>query len=358
LYHVAPLPCHARRAIHASTARRFGQISRGIAVATASITLVALRRRQTRWNGRHSRKREVLMPPGKMHADEVETSVSLVRRLLLAQFPRWADLPIARVPSAGTDNALYRLGDDMVARLPRIYWAADNVDKEEQWLPRLASHLPLPVPLPVARGVPGEGYPWYWSIYRWLDGENALVEPFADPVQAVAEIARFIIALRQIDPAGGPPATRGVPLAERDAPTRAAIAELHGMLDTSAVTAAWEAALQAPAWDGPPTWLHGDLTPVNLLVRQGQLCAIIDWGGVGVGDPACDGMVAWSLLSADMRPVFRAALAADNAMWARGRGWALSFGLIALPYYQHTNPVLAGIARCTINEVLADHRPA
>ncbi len=149
-----------------------------------------------------------------------------------------------------------------------------------------------------------------------------------------------------------------MPLSTRDADTRAAIASLDGMLDTGAVTAAWDAALQAPAWDGPPVWIHGDLQSLNLLVQQGRISAVIDFGCLGVGDPACDLIVAWNLLSAETRDVLRAALPVDDATWARGRGWALSVGLIALPYYQSTNPVLAGIARRAIAEVLADYEHA
>lgn len=304
-----------------------------------------------------------MMSAGKMHVDEVDVDVALVGRLLAAQFPQWADLPIEPVHSAGTDNAIYRLGDDMAVRLPRIEGATGQVDKEHQWLPRLAPHLPLAIPVPLAKGTPGEGYPWHWSVYRWLEGENATIERIADPVQAARDLAQFIAALQRIDPMGGPPSGphnffRGVPLSTRDADTRAAIASLDGMLDTSALTAAWDAALQAPAWDGPPVWIHGDLQSLNLLVQQGRLSAVIDFGGLGVGDPACDLQVAWNLLSAQTRDVFRAALPVDDATWARGRGWALSVGLIALPYYQSTNPVLAGIARRAIDEVLADYEHA
>ena len=303
------------------------------------------------------------MPADKMHADEVDTDASLVGRLLGAQFPRWADLSIEPVRSAATDNALYRLGGDMVVRLPRIRGAAGQVDKEHRWLPRFAPHLPLSIPVPLAKGTPGEGYPWHWSVYRWLEGENATIERIADPRQAATELARFITALQRIDTTGGPPPGehnffRGVPLATRDTQTRAAIASLHDTLDADAATAAWEAALRAPAWDGPPAWIHGDLQSGNLLAREGRLNAVIDFGGLGVGDPACDLMVAWNLLSAETRGVFRAALPVDDATWSRGRGWALSVGLIALPYYRRTNPALAGISAHAIDEALADHERA
>jgi aminoglycoside phosphotransferase (APT) family kinase protein len=301
------------------------------------------------------------MPAGKMHADEVDTDVALVGRLLAAQFPQWADLPVEPVRSAGTDNALYRLGDDMAVRLPRIQSATGQVDKEHRWLPRLAPLLPLAIPVPLAKGTPGEGYPWRWSVYRWLEGETATIGRIADPRQAARDLAHFIAALQRIDPTGGPPpgphnSFRGVPLSTRHTQTRAAIASLHGTLDADAATAAWEAALRAPAWHGPPVWIHGDLQSGNLLAIQGRLSAVIDFGCLGVGDPACDLQVAWNLLSADTRAVFREVLPVDDATWARGRGWALSVGLIALPYYQRTNPVLAGIARYAIAEVLAEHQ--
>lgn len=301
------------------------------------------------------------MCAGKMHADEVDTDVSLVRRLLAAQFPRWADLSIAPVPSAGTDNAIYRLGEDMAVRLPRVAWAIGQVEKEQRLLPRLAPHLPLAIPVPLAKGSPAEGYPWHWSVYPWLEGENATIDRIGDLREAAADLAQFVAALQRIDPAGGPPpgahnSFRGVPLSTRDAHTRAAIASLDGMLDTGAVTAAWDTALQAPAWHGPPVWIHGDLQSGNLLAQQGRLSAVIDFGCLGVGDPACDLIVAWNLFSGESRDVFRTALRVDDAAWARGRGWALSVGLIALPYYQSTNPVLAGISRRAIDEALADHK--
>jgi aminoglycoside phosphotransferase (APT) family kinase protein len=299
------------------------------------------------------------MSQTKMHADEVNIDASLVKQLLHAQFPQWADLPLAAVPSAGTDNALYRLGDDLVVRLPRVDWALAQIEKERQWLPRLAPHLPLAIPVPLAMGEPGAGYPWPWTVYRWLDGENATADTITDPNQAAVDLAAFLTALQQIDAAGGPPpGYRGQPLALRDAPTReaiAAVAALDRMFDIDGVTAAWESALQAPPWDRAPVWFHGDMLPGNLLFARSRLRAVIDFGMLGVGDPACDSIIAWSLFSGESREVFRSALGVDDATWARSRGWALSISLIILPYYWNTNPVLTGIARHTIAEVLADH---
>jgi aminoglycoside phosphotransferase (APT) family kinase protein len=290
----------------------------------------------------------------KMHENELETDASLVGRLLSAQFPHWAELPIERVPSSGTDNALYRLGDDMVVRLPRIDWAVEGVENAYEWLPRLAPLLPVAVPVPLAKGNPGRGYPWPWSVHPWLEGENPTVGAIADPDALAKDLAEFVGAMQRIDLTGAPPAGRGVPLAERDEPTRAALAQLQGMVDTEAVTEAWEAALRTPEWSGAPVWVHGDLAPGNLLLRDCRLAAVIDFGGVGVGDPACDLMPAWNLLPPEARGVFRAALGVDDATWDRGRGWALTVALLQLPYYKDTNPPLAASSRHVIREVLAE----
>jgi aminoglycoside phosphotransferase (APT) family kinase protein len=294
-----------------------------------------------------------------MHPDEVETDAELVRRLLASQFPDWAGLPIERVASDGTDNAIYRLGGELAVRLPRIQWAAEQPKKEHEWLPRLAPLLPLRVPVPLAIGKPAEGYPWSWTVVPWLPGENATPERVDDPSLAATALGGFVAALHRIDATGGPPpgtfnSSRGVPLAERDGAVRTAIAELGDKIDAAAVTAAWESALAAPVWQGPPVWLHGDLQAGNLLARDGRLSAVIDFGCLGVGDPACDAMVAWTYFSGGARDAYRAQLPYDDATWARGRGWALSVGVIAVPYYEHTNPALAAVGRGSIDEVLAD----
>jgi aminoglycoside phosphotransferase (APT) family kinase protein len=299
------------------------------------------------------------MPAEKMHADEVDTDAALVGRLLAEQFPHWADLPIEPVRPFGTDNALYRLGDDMVVRLPRRERTSGTLEKERLWLPRLAPLLPLAVPVPLAEGLPAEGYPFPWSVYGWLTGENATIERITDRSQLATDLAQFVAALQRIDPTGGPAPGehnffRGVPLGMRDEGTRAAIASLSGRIDAGAVTVAWDEALQAPEWERPPVWIHGDLDARNLLVEEGRLSGVIDWGGLGVGDPACDVMIAWKVLSADTRDIFRTALSVDEATWARSRGWALSQALIALSYYTlETNPVLVREAHRWLAEVLA-----
>jgi aminoglycoside phosphotransferase (APT) family kinase protein len=297
----------------------------------------------------------VTVPGGKMHADELETDEGLVRRLLAAQFPQWAGLPIEALPFGGTDNAIYRLGDELSVRLPRRRgWAAGSYDKEFEWLPKLAPLLPLAVPTPVARGLAGEGYPHEWAVYNWLDGEDA-ARVHLDLPRAAVDLAELLAALRRIDPTGGPPpAGRGGPLRPRDEATRAGIAALGDAIDANAVTAAWETALAAPEWDDAPVWIHGDLDARNLLVKDGQITGVLDWGATCVGDPACDVKVAWAVLDAVSRPIFRELLAIDDATWARSRGWALSQAMIALPYYLHTYPAIVQEAWRWLSEALAD----
>ncbi|MET1076238.1 MAG: aminoglycoside phosphotransferase family protein [Umezawaea sp.] len=291
----------------------------------------------------------------RMHDDEIDIDTHLVRALLADRFPRWADLPVRAVPSTGTDNAMFRLGDDLAVRLPRVGWAVKGVELEQRWLPVLAPHLPVAIPDPVALGAPACGYPWPWSVYRWLPGTNPVLDALADPHALAVAVADFVTALRAVDTTGAPAAGRGVPLARRDTGTRQAIAQLAGVVDTDAVTGAWEEALRAPVWDGEPVWVHGDLSPGNLLLTDDTLSAVIDFGALGVGDPACDLISAWNLLPPHARGTLRDALDADDATWARGRGWALTIALLQLPYYRDTNPGLAANARHVIDQVVADH---
>lgn len=291
---------------------------------------------------------------------------ALVRRLLAAQFPQWAELPLSPVPLSGMDNATFRLGGAMSVRLPRFARWVRQVGREHEWLPRLAPHLPLPIPVPLAKGEPSEGYPYPWSVYRWIDGTPGTADGFADSVRTARDLAEFVLALQRIDPAGGPPpewsnAFRGVPLGdERDsiaveARVRPKIADLSGLIDTGAVTAAWEAALAAPPWAGDPVWVHGDLAPANLLTRDGRLSAVIDFGTVAVGDPAVDLLPAWGLLDAPGREVFRSALGVDDATWARGRGWALASALPTPsdPYFRD-HPERIALALRQLAAIVAD----
>jgi len=285
-----------------------------------------------------------------MHEDEVATDAALVRKLLAAQFPEWADLSVDRVPSSGTDNALYRLGDEMVVRLPRIDWAVGAVEKERTWLPRLAPHLPLEVPLPLANGEPGHGYEWPWTVYTWLEGENPPIG--GGTIELARDLAAFVRALRAIDPADAPRARRGRPLAHNDDSFRDAIGRLDAEFDRDEVAAVWEEARAAAEWEGQDVWFHGDLMASNLLLRNGSLAAVIDFGTAGAGDPACDLLPAWNFFPAEAREVYRAELDVDDASWARGRGWAVMTAVAAIPYYKETNPPLANNGRHVLHELL------
>lgn len=293
-----------------------------------------------------------------MHADEVEIGPSLVRRLLEAQFAQWADLALTPVEPRGTDNALYRLGGELVVRLPRRDRTVLTLEKELAWLPRIAPFLPLPVPAPLATGGPTEEYAWTWSVYSWLEGESATPDRLTDARQTGLDLAAFVEALQRIDPAGAPGpgehnSFRGEPLVNRDAAVRASIETLRDELDVAAVGAIWETALAAPEWDRSGVWIHGDLDARNLLAAEGRLSAVIDWGSLGVGDPACDVMAAWKVLTPRGREAFRTALAVEDATWQRARGWALSQALGALSYYTlETNAVLVREARRWLAEVL------
>ncbi len=291
--------------------------------------------------------------PVRMHVDEIDTDADLVRRLLRAQHAQWADRPITRVPSAGTDNAMYRLGDDLAVRLPRIDWAIDTVAKEQRWLPVLAPHLPLAVPLPVAEGAPTEEYPHPWGVVRWLPGEMATLDVLHDHTTAARDLAACVRALRAVDADGGPRHPRGSAIRRRDQMARDGIAMVEGEVDTEHLLQVWSEAVAAPPHPGPPTWFHGDLAYLNVLATDGRVSGIIDWGTCGVGDPAVDMIVAWSLLPAGARDVYREELGVDDAEWARGKGWAL-MGIFGISYYRYTNPVLVADKVHAIEALLED----
>src|SRR5262245_29358478 len=252
----------------------------------------------------------------KMHAGEVDIDEELVERLLAAQFPQLAGLPISAVQSTGTVNAIYRLGDQLCARLPRVASWAKELEKEVTWLPKLAPSLSLRVPEPLATGQPTSDYPFLWAIYRWIDGQPYRDDLVYDERQAAADLAQFVLELRRIDPHGAPRGGRK-PLRELDATTRVAIEAARGVIDSDAAAAAWASALETPVWDGTPVWIHTDLLRPNLLVTDGQLSAVIDFGAVGVGDPAADVIAAWSVFSASGRATFRGALEVDEGTWNR-----------------------------------------
>ncbi|MDQ3696153.1 MAG: aminoglycoside phosphotransferase family protein [Chloroflexota bacterium] len=294
------------------------------------------------------------MPAETMHAGEVPIDAALVRQLLAAQFPEWAALPIRAVRSTGTVNAIYQLGDHLSARLPRVREWAQDLDKEWLWLPKLAPHLSLRVPTPVGKGRPEGSYPFSWAVYEWIDGQPYADELVDDERRAAKDLADFVVALRHIDPEIGAPRGGRQPLRELDGVTRAAIAAARGIIDSDAAIAAWERALDAPAWNGAPVWIHADLLRPNLLVHGGRLQAVIDFGSVGIGDPAADVIAAWSVFNQSGRRAFRDAVDVDDSAWNRARGVALHQAALIIPYYSETNPGFVALAKRTVEEVLAD----
>lgn len=299
----------------------------------------------------------------RLHDDGTPIDEALVRGLLRDQLPQWAELPLALVEPSGTDNVMVRLGDALVMRLPRTASAAAGVEKEEHLVPRIAGELPVAVrdrvalPVPVGFGEPAAGYPWPWGVYPWVAGRNPAPEDASD--ELAADLAGFARALRGVDTFGlqavGPlHSYRADSLQLRDDITRQCIGACAGLLDTDEVARAWDQLKEVPDYDGEPVGMHSDLQPGNLLITGGRLAAVIDWGGVALGDPAVDCMVAWNLLTAATRPAFRERVDVDDATWSRGRAWAFSVALVALPYYRDTNEQITRYSRYAIEQVLAD----
>jgi aminoglycoside phosphotransferase (APT) family kinase protein len=286
----------------------------------------------------------------RMHVDELEIDEALVRRLLSEQFPEWVDLPLRRIEPGGTVNAIFRLGDQLSVRLARREGATKAGSKEFDWLPSLAPLLPVEIPVPVAQGHPSCDYPWFWEIHSWIEGESVSVDEI-DTIQAARDLAALVGALQQVS-ALDAPVGRGIPLAERDKEIRHWLARLDG---NSSVTAEWQRALAAAPWEGPPVWHHGDLDVRNWVVQDGRISGVIDWGSMGVGDPACDVMVAWKLHSPAARDEFRAVLPTDDATWERARGWVLSQAVAILAYYTtENNPTLYREAESWLDLVVSE----
>ncbi|QKV78195.1 aminoglycoside phosphotransferase family protein [Amycolatopsis sp. Hca4] len=284
----------------------------------------------------------------------VTVDAGLVRRLIGAQFPRWAALPVRPVAHGGWDNFTFHVGDRMVARLPSAAEYALAVEKERRWLPVFAARLPLPVPVPLAEGNPGAGYPFPWSVQPWLDGEPASLDRIADPVRFALDLAGFLAALQDVEADDGPQPGkhnwfRGATLRTYEPAAERALAALDGRIDTGLAREIWTAALDA-RWDGRDVWFHGDVAAGNLLLGEGNLTAVIDFGTCGVGDPSCDTAVAWTLLTGEGRRAFRERLAVDDGTWARGRGWALWKTLVSAARPD------AGDAHRVLGEIFAEYR--
>lgn len=285
--------------------------------------------------------------------------VPLVSRLIAEQFPQWRGLPIRAVASSGWDNRTFHLGEHMLIRMPSAADYALQVEKEQHWLPKLAPLLPLQIPIPLAMGQPGEGFLWNWSVYQWLEGEVAAAGKIHDLAEFATTLAQFLVAFQAIDTTGGPSPGlhsfyRGGTLANYDDEVRQALIALKGQIDIERAQGAWETALKT-SWEQRPVWVHGDVSAGNLLVRSGKLVAVIDFGQLAIGDPACDLAIAWTLFSGESRRLFREILDLDEATWARGRGWTLWKALVVAAGF--TDPRNSESAQCRriIDDVLKDH---
>ncbi|MGF1474082.1 MAG: aminoglycoside phosphotransferase family protein [Geminicoccaceae bacterium] len=288
-------------------------------------------------------------------AGMIDIDASLVEALIREQFPRWAHLQVRPVETGGWNNASFRLGSDLVVRLPRAEGYACAVAKEQRWLPQLAPFLPLAIPRPVAKGSSGLSYPFAWSVYAWLPGETAATAKIDDPGAFAGQLADFLAALHRIDPTGAPrPGDgnfhRGGPLQVYDAEARAAIERLADGWDETTLISIWERGL-ASAWTGEPVWIHGDVAPGNLLVKEGKLCAVIDFGQLAAGDPACDLAIAWTFFDMAARAAFRSRLRLDEATWQRGRCWALWKAALLTSGLATSNPVEMAAAPRTLRTV-------
>jgi aminoglycoside phosphotransferase (APT) family kinase protein len=296
-----------------------------------------------------------------MHADEVRATPALVRRLVEDQCPQWAGRPVTPLPDdvEGTDNVLFRLGEDLVVRMPKVAHAAGQAASDARWLPGLAPHLPAEVPVPAHLGHPGGGYPWAWAVVPWLRGTTP-PRLGSDDVPLARDLAAFTRALHAVDATGGPsrqPGSRGAPLRHVDDAVRGALGRLQDQddgLDLRAAERAWETCLAAPDWDAAPVWIHGDLQPGNLVVDAGRLVGVIDWGGLGVGDPAPDVAAALWTFTGAARDAYREAVAPDDATWLRACGWALAPSLTGVDYYRHTFPRMAEHGRRMVRAVVAE----
>ena len=288
-----------------------------------------------------------------MHEDQVDVDVDIVRGLLAEQRSDLADLPIRPVVSTGTVNALFRIGADFVVRLPlQDHWE-EGIEREWRWIPWLSRRITAArLPEPIFKGIANDAFPFSWSIYRWIEGAPYDDELVDDETDVARQLSRYVLELRALEiPAAAPEGGRE-PLAVLDENTREAIEEAGTVIDAPRAMSVWDQALRTPPWDGMPVWIHGDLLRPNLIVRDGQLEAVIDYGYIGVGDPATDLIPAWAVFGPAGRTAYREALGPDETTWARGRGIALHQAAMIIPYYAETNPAFVELARRTIEQII------
>jgi aminoglycoside phosphotransferase (APT) family kinase protein len=296
-----------------------------------------------------------------LHENEVAVDVAVVRSLLEVQRPEWAVLPLGRA-GAGTDNTMYRLGDDLLVRLPRTAEKARSLRKEQTWLPRLAPLVPNAIPEPVYAGVPTPAFPLPWAIYRWIDGVEAQPDTVRDWAAFGTELAAFVRALHRIDLMGATRSGdlewyRGGSLQSCDEWISSRIqdcrATIGAELDVDGLERMWRAAVALPDPSSPQVWLHGDLKPTNVLVTNGKLHAVIDFGGLSIGFPDAEHSTVWDL-PAQARQAYWNAMSLHELTWLRARAWAIAVGVSGISYYRHTFPAFAAECRTRLQTIITD----
>lgn len=265
----------------------------------------------------------------------MKIEVELVRKMIAAQFPEFAHLPIQAVKNGGHDNRTFHLGDELLIRMPSGKAYEAQVEKESEWLPKLAPQLSLPITEPVAKGKPTKDYPYSWSINKWIVGET-VTQNNVDLNQFAGDLAGFLKELQTIDASVGPRSGvhnfyRGGDLKVYDTETRNALYSLKDQVDVETCQRIWEQALSSK-WQGKRVWVHGDIAPGNLIVRNGRLAGVIDFGILGTGDPSCDLAMAWTFFDANSRAIFMEKMVLDEDTWNRARGWALWKALITFDH--------------------------
>lgn len=291
----------------------------------------------------------------KLHENEAHIDENLVKKLLSNQFPKFANLPLRLIFPQGTDNVMYQLGNDMIVRMPRIDSAANSLMKEKRWLPTLASRLPINIPNVIGVGNPDEIYPYPWIVGNFIEGKHLSNENKLDLNQAAIDLGNFVLSMQRVSTKDAPFCSRGKPLSTRDKDIREAIALIEDIYDIKLLTEIWEYFLQLPNWSKNPTWIHGDLHADNLLAENRKITAIVDFGMAGIGDPAVDLMVAWTLLNKEARKIFKDIVKPDQDTWERGKAWAFNF-IVAYPYYKKSNPRFAQAAKKIVDEVIISYK--
>lgn len=291
------------------------------------------------------------MGQGHMHKDEIIVNEHMVQKLINEQFPQYTDLPIRKVNSTGTVNAIYMLGEEYYVRLPRLNWASSSLHREWHILPIVSKHVTITVPEVIGKGSPNADYPLSWAIYRWIRGE-IFGHSYINEAEAATALARFITELHSIKTISDAPHAGRKPLRELNEITINAILDCKTDINGEKALKLWRGLIDIEPWNGNRVWIHADLLKPNLIVNNGKLAAIIDFGSAGVGDPAFDAVAAWTVLSSETRALFKTLLNFDEHAWLRAKAYALHQAALIIPYYRESNPAFACQAMNTIDNIL------